>query len=326
MKRESETVVSIAIITYNSADFILETLESAKNQTYKNIELIISDDCSTDNTIEICREWLVKNKDRFVKTKTITVEKNTGVAANCNRAIKAAKAEWIKFCAGDDLLLPDCIKDNMQFVSQNKDVKILFSQLFKFLGKFDLKNTYKEFPLKLPMNLMNPVFTAKDQFNRLLISDRITYTPSYFFNKQAIVSVGGYDEKTKYVEDYPMWLKLTKAGIRLYFMEKVTVAYRFHEASLNTQHHTGLFSQQYLRTEPMRRKYVYPNLPWDLLFQRKYNYNVSKFFDQLGLNKQNPLNSTLYKFFTVYTNPFQYIYSFKKHILKLGKSNIFYLS
>ena len=120
----------------------------------------------------------------------------------------------------------------------------------------------------------------------------------------------GYDEVIKFVEDYPMWLKLTKANIKLYFMEKVTVAYRFHEASLNAQHHKGLFNQQYLRTEPMRKKYVYPDLPWDLAGQRKFTYFVSWFFDKIGLNKNKPINMFLYKLFTVYINPFQYIYSF----------------
>ncbi len=58
MDKSRETLVSIVVITYNSAKFILETLESSKAQTYKNIELIISDDCSTDNTVEICQQWI----------------------------------------------------------------------------------------------------------------------------------------------------------------------------------------------------------------------------------------------------------------------------
>ena len=58
-------LVSIIVITYNSAKYVLETLESAKNQTYQNIELIISDDCSIDNTVDICTRWLNENKDEI---------------------------------------------------------------------------------------------------------------------------------------------------------------------------------------------------------------------------------------------------------------------
>ena len=324
MIRQEQPLVGIEIITYNSSDFILETLESAKNQTYKNLELIISDDASTDDTVQICYDWIKKNKGRFVRTKIITVQKNSGVATNCNRAIKAAQSEWIKFCAGDDILLPNCIADNVNFVKKHKGVKVLLSQLYKFSGKFSPEKHYTNYPLGKPMNLMDPTFSAKDQYHRLLLSDRITYTPSYFFNKQVILSVGGYDESIYYVEDYPMWLKLTKAGLRLYFMEKVTVAYRFHEASLNTQQYSGLFSPQFLRTELMRKKYVYPNLPWDIKGKMKITYLVSLLFDKMGLNKHHKLNNLFYKIITVYLNPFQYIYSFKKHLLEYQKKNVFY--
>ena len=64
MTKNNNPLVSIIVITYNSAKFVLETLESAKAQTYQNIELIISDDGSTDNTVQICREWLKNNEEQ----------------------------------------------------------------------------------------------------------------------------------------------------------------------------------------------------------------------------------------------------------------------
>ena len=317
-------LVSVVVITYNSAKYVLETLESARHQTYRNLELIISDDGSTDNTIGICKKWLQKNSNRFVQTKLVTVKKNTGVAANCNRGIQNAHADWIKFCAGDDLLLPNCIQDNMDFVKINKSVKVLFSKLYKFTGNFDHTKAHSKYPKEYPMNLMDPKFTAEDQYKRLLLSDRITYTPSYFFNKPAILSVGAYDEKTAFIEDYPMWLKLTRSGIRLYFMGKVTVAYRLHDTSLNTNLENKLFSTQYLRTEDMRKAHVYPNLPWDLVAQMKFKYRISKLFNGLALNKNTGFHRNLYQFFTIYLNPFQYIIYFKKNVLKLGNDNFFY--
>lgn len=319
---KKEQLVSIVVVTYNSAKYVLETLESAKNQTYKNIELIVSDDCSTDNTVEICEKWLSKNANRFVNTDIVTVAKNTGVSANCNRAIKNATSNWVKFMAGDDIFLPNCIEDNMNYVKNNKGALVTFSYIYKFIDIYDEEMKYERFPNNYPTNLMHKDFTANDQYKRLLLSDRITYTPSYFFNKKAILSVGGYDEDLKRIEDYPMWLKLTKSGIKLHFVDSVTVCYRQHEKALNNMSNYGLFKPQYISLEKIKKSFVYPYLPWDIVAKMKFIYTSNRLFDILKLNRKE--NLVLYKIVSIYLNPFQYINSFKKHILKLKKTNYFY--
>ena len=85
MNKSDAPLVSIVLITYNSSKYILETLESVKNQVWENIELIISDDGSTDDTTTICSNWLEENKERFQNVQLITVAKNTGIPSNCNR-------------------------------------------------------------------------------------------------------------------------------------------------------------------------------------------------------------------------------------------------
>ena len=97
-------LVSIVVVTYNSSEFVLETLESAKIQTYKNIELIVTDDCSKDNTLEIVKDWVDKNKDSFIHTLVLEATVNTGISGNCNRGCNASKGEYIKTIAGDDTL------------------------------------------------------------------------------------------------------------------------------------------------------------------------------------------------------------------------------
>ena len=64
----SSPLVSIVVITYNSSKYVLDTLQSVYNQTYKNLELIISDDCSSDNTVAIVEKWLIDNGNRFVES------------------------------------------------------------------------------------------------------------------------------------------------------------------------------------------------------------------------------------------------------------------
>lgn len=101
MKTKENSLVSVVLITYNSSKYVLDTLESVKNQTWDNIELIISDDGSTDNTTAICSNWLSENQNRFYNALLITVDENTGIPSNCNRGLRATKGEWLKTISGD---------------------------------------------------------------------------------------------------------------------------------------------------------------------------------------------------------------------------------
>lgn len=320
----AEILVSIIVTTYNSSQFVIETLESAKVQTWQNIELIVSDDCSADNTVELCRNWIEANKNRFVRTDIITVPENTGVSANCNRCIKASNAHWIKFIAGDDILLPNCIEDNMQFVQLNPEAAIIFSKVLLYNNDFTQENFLASFPSPYPMNIMNPGFSANDQFKQLLISDRINFTPSYFFKKDTLLSVGGYDESEKFTEDYPMWLKLTNAGNKLYFFDTPTVGYRRHQAASNNMSDFGLFKPLFLKSGPFLKKSVYPFLPWDIAGSKQFTLLTAILFNNVGLNKKTTLNTFLYYMLTSILNPFHYIIFIKKKVFKLGKTNLLY--
>ncbi len=315
MKVESNNpLVSIVVITYNSSKYVIETLESAKSQTYQNIELIISDDSSIDNTVKNCQQWIEKNREWFIRIELITIPENTGVSANCNRGIKAAHGEWLKLIAGDDVLLPNCISDNIQYTWENKDAHIIFSQAKVYKNEFKKEWHQKDLPAKFPNNLMHPLFTAEDQFKILILSDRITYTPSYFCNKQAILKVGGFDEINRLVEDYPMWLKLTKSGERLYYFHKPTVAYRSHPGATNNVGDQVLFKSSVINSFFARKKYAHPHLPWMMVARETWSYRISIIFKALGWNKNTASLRWLYALFTVYLNPFVYLHAINKRI------------
>ena len=72
-------LVSVVVLAYRSADTIIETLESIKKQTYPQIELIVTDDCSPDNTVEVVESWMRDNKGCLSDMKLVTTKKNTGL-------------------------------------------------------------------------------------------------------------------------------------------------------------------------------------------------------------------------------------------------------
>ena len=115
-------LVSVVVVTYNSSQTILQTLESVRMQDYEKIELIISDDNSSDNTVAVCEEWINNHSNRFVKSKIITTSNNTGVTGNVNRGWRSCCGEWVKIFGGDDLFLPHAISAVMDFVTPEKSI------------------------------------------------------------------------------------------------------------------------------------------------------------------------------------------------------------
>jgi len=235
MFKEEEPLVSIIVITYNSSKYVIETLESAKAQTYQNIELIVSDDCSTDDTVEICEKWVQKNKDRFVRTEILTVKENTGIPSNCNRGAKKAKGIWIKFIAGDDILVSIGIEECIKFTKSFLNANIVFSKQHSFTEE----NRKKTFSVINPqMHIYNEEFysnnsSVKTQFNYLLKRMASVSGPSYIIKKDLLRSINYFDEKYRLLEDYPMFMKALELGNYFYFLDKITVHYRVHQKSIS---------------------------------------------------------------------------------------------
>lgn len=226
-----QPLVSVPVITYNSAKFVLETLESIKAQTYQNIELIISDDCSTDNTVELCQQWVEQNKNRFVRTQIITSEVNTGVSANGNRGRDACQGEWIKGIAGDDLLMPNCVEDCVEYVQQNTNIIYLFGRIEAF-GANEERNKY------FTENIFDYSFFNLDvdgQLERLVFGSNCVPASTCFYNRQKAIDLGiRNDERIPLLEDWPKWIRILEKGVKLDFIEKALVQYRIHEGALTT--------------------------------------------------------------------------------------------
>ncbi len=106
-------LVSVIMPSYNTADYIADSIKSVISQTYQNWELIIVDDCSTDNTDDIV-SYFSDNRIKYMKNK-----KNMGAAATRNRALREAKGEWIAFLDSDDLWLPNKLEKQINFMKSN---------------------------------------------------------------------------------------------------------------------------------------------------------------------------------------------------------------
>lgn len=110
----NNTLVSIITPTYNSGEFIAETIDSILSQSYKNWELLITDDCSKDNTIEIIEQYI--KEDRRIKL--FKLEKNSGAGVARNNSISKAQGRYIAFCDSDDRWYPEKLERQLLFMQK----------------------------------------------------------------------------------------------------------------------------------------------------------------------------------------------------------------
>lgn len=213
-------LISIVVITYNFEKIIEKCLISIENQTYKNVEIIITDDCSTDKTIEICEKWKEKNINQF-EIKIIKLQENSGVVKNINNGVKQAKGEWVKIIAGDDFLDKNAIKKFVDFIFENPKAEIIFSKA----NTFYIENGEELLGKIIPENTEFYKKKSKQQYQELLEGNMIV-APTAIIKNELLKRMNYFDEKFKMVEDYPFWLKLLKSEIKFYFLNEVTVFYR----------------------------------------------------------------------------------------------------
>ncbi len=253
--------VTVGVLAYNSAATILDTLESIAAQTYKNIELIVCDDGSKDNTAEMVRTWLATNKDLFVRVELVTVEKNTGTPANCNRLLRAAKGEWLKMIAADDILLPQCIEDFVDYVCRTPNAKVVYSNYNSFIKGDDglIKITGAKISEKV-----------KDLFDVDAHTQLYTYiehgfniSPAVFMNLEFARSIG-FIEKYKVFEDSPFYVRVLQGGTKIYHLDKDTVLYRSDGDSVTREKDsTHFFKRTFFDNILLfRRDVIYSLYPW----------------------------------------------------------------
>ena len=180
--------------------------------------------------MKVCKDWIEKNGSRFVKTKIIVPEHNTGVAGNLNRAWDACETKYIKEIAGDDKLMPNCIKDNMQYMREHPEAVFVFSKI-KVFGNSDQQIK----KIEAMFDYSKYYWPPEKQLDYFLRGKNFVTASTCFTNIEKIRELNlRNDERIPLLEDTPKWANAIRKGIKLNFFEKETVEYRVHNTSLST--------------------------------------------------------------------------------------------
>lgn len=221
-------LVSVRILTYNSSKYITETLDSIFKQTYQNIELVISDDCSTDDTVFICQNWIKEHRSRFSNVVFLTVPTNTGVCANSKRSLEATTGDWIKGLGGDDCLFPTAIEEYIKFVQK--------SHCDICAAKMDyMDDNSNDLNVQLGGaydNYMNNLCLPYDKQYRLAKEKVFVPGPVLFYSRKVYEATGGPDYQYGSADEWSFLYRVLKNGYRVFYLDRILIRYRVHEKSL----------------------------------------------------------------------------------------------
>ncbi len=259
--------VSIIIPVYNGEKYVSLAIDSALRQTYDNIEIIVINDGSTDNTEEICKKY--GNEIKYIK------KQNGGVSTALNIGIKEMTGDYFSWLSHDDLYYPEKVEEEIKYLERNKFLgtdTILYSNF----SRIDEKG-----------NLISDIIFDDRALNRdsafSIIKGGINGI-TLLIPKKAFEKVGLFDENLKCVQDYKLWFDMYKAGFKFMHIPEVLAATRIHSeqttnTNLNAVEEGNIFWLEvvkYFNDEDKVRLYgsIY-----------EYYYELFKFFDKGPYNE-----------------------------------------
>lgn len=203
--------VSVLIPTYNRSAYLMQAVQSVEAQTFKDWEIIVVDDGSTDETTAMA--------SRFARAIRYEYQRNQGVSSARNRAFALAGGEYVVFLDSDDLLLPNSLAILSQALHENPDIGVVHSngyvidQTGRRVGEL---SAHRRLPVE-------------DTLEYFVLGSPVIGLHSAMIRRTALEAVDGpFDETMAGYEDWDLFLRLKVSGTRFLFLPEPTCCYRFH--------------------------------------------------------------------------------------------------
>lgn len=235
-------LASVVVISYNSAATILETLDSVAGQTYGNLELIVSDDCSKDDTVPLVQEWMLRHGGIFRRAQLVQAACRGGLVSNINRGVAASGGKYLKVMAADDKLVPDAMVYAVDYMERNGyDFCISAVDVFSSDGAVPqgMVDAYRRY--------FNNVKESLPEKKRRMAWEYALPTVGAFYTRKIFDCVGGVDPLFPMWDEFPFVWKVLHAGCDIKPIDKVLVLYRYSGHSLSQISSAALYDKAYFR-------------------------------------------------------------------------------
>lgn len=243
-------LISICIPTCNGEKFLKETLKSVSEQTYRNFEVIISDNLSSDKTLDIVNLW--KELQDFPVY--VFSNSNLGIGSNWNYCIEKSNGKYIKFLFQDDLMESDCLRKMILFFEQHQNIKFLASKR-NFLDSTEVSNSetaknwikkYENLQSKFmnddqPYHIITKKIFKEDYFFHSP-TNKIGEPSAVMFEKSIIKKIGYFNTKLKQILDLEYWYRVL-INYDIAILNEHLITFRIHDSQETNVNRTKKVSE-----------------------------------------------------------------------------------
>jgi glycosyltransferase involved in cell wall biosynthesis len=197
-------MISIVIPAYKSAHTIAATLDSVRCQTFRDYEVLIADDESSDGTLDICRRYAREHPEMRISTVSIP---HSGVAAARNHALARASGEYVSFLDSDDRWMPEKLEQVAALIGRDSQADLIYHDVM-FMARDGRRWRDSSGP------------PPSDPYRRLLLGSNFLATTSVTVRRSCVATAGGFDCNPDFeiCEDYELWLRLARAGAKFAYI------------------------------------------------------------------------------------------------------------
>ncbi|MGC2128765.1 MAG: glycosyltransferase [Candidatus Aquilonibacter sp.] len=210
--------MTIVITSYNYGEYVADAIRSALAQTYENIEVLVLDNASTDNSVEIISAFTGDKRLRLIAR-----DQNVGIQRNHNDGIDEARGEFVVFLSADDMMLPSLVSDIMAERRKRPNVDLVYASVLIIDGNGKVHGYFDH-----PQFDGADSYYGRNEFAKLLTRDSCMYLPTMLFPKRVFDKLGKLDESLTVVLDYEYDIRMASSGLTFSFFAKPEALIRFH--------------------------------------------------------------------------------------------------
>lgn len=258
--------VSIVLPTYNGEQYIAQSIDSILEQTFQDWELIVVDDCSTDNTATIIKGYT----DRDTRIRVIRNVENQKLPKSLNIGFADAKGEYLTWTSDDNMYLPQAIEVMYNYLERERSLYMVCAAM----DIVDDNGTH---------------IKESEKYDDAMFAMYNYIGACFLYRREVLQTVGQYDADMVYVEDYDYWLRIKMRYGKIGYVEQTLYRYRWHENSLSIKRKQAVDIQRAI----MREKYI-DYIIEELRYDKKLLYLIFREVLQSGYDGKQIINKLVY--------------------------------